>query len=79
MNRTIHVGDYIHTPRFLRVAIEAVFDSEEAMRAAGYTEPTHFRDDDYVVLGKSIDAYHMTFAAAFKRKQDMMLRTYDWD
>lgn len=76
MKNTIHVGDYIRTPRFLSVKIEAVFDCEDAMRAAGYTEPTHFQDDDYVVLGKSLGFNRMSFAAAFKRMDDTKLRAY---
>lgn len=76
MKNIIHVGDYIRTPRFLSVQIEAVFDCEDAMRAAGYTEPTHFQDGDYLVMGKSIGLNRMCFAAAFKRKNDAKLRTY---
>lgn len=76
MKNIIHVGDYIRTPRFLGVRIEAVFDCEDTMRAAGYTEPTHYQDDDYVVLGKSVGLNHMSFAAAFKRQDDAKLRTY---
>ena len=56
-------GDYIITPRFLRVKIEEVFDNKEAANAAGYTEPTHYVDVSYGILGKSLDLYHMEFAA----------------
>lgn len=62
----IKVGDYVRTPRFLNVRIENVFSSEEDMRKAGYTEPTHFVDPDYVVRGKSIGINRMVFAAAKK-------------
>lgn len=59
-------GDYVRTPRFLTVKIEEVFASREEAAQAGYTEPTHYRhnhNDGYDVLGKSLDMYHMEFAA----------------
>ena len=55
-------GDWVFTPRFCTVKIEAVFDSAAAAAAAGYTEPTHYQGE-YGIAGKSIDLYHMTFAA----------------
>ena len=64
--KLINPGDIIRTPRFLNVKIEEVFESPEKARAAGYTEPTHFADEHYEVLGKSLDMYHMAFAAAFR-------------
>ena len=59
-------GDVVRTPRFLNVQIEEIFDSADIARAAGYTEPTHFVDETYEILGKSLDMYHMVFAAAFR-------------
>lgn len=57
-------GDYVKTPRFGSVKLEAVFGSEAEANAAGYMETTHYWDDpEYGVVGKSIDLYHMEFAA----------------
>ena len=56
-------GDYVSTPRFLRVEIQEIFDSESDAVRAGYKEPTHYRSDEYGILGKSIDRFHMEFAA----------------
>lgn len=62
----INVGDYVNTPRFLRVKIEAIFETREAAREEGYTEPTHFIDPDYEILGKSLGNNRMGFAAVSK-------------
>ena len=60
-------GDIVKTPRFLTVRIDEVFDSEQEARKAGYTETTHYWDDpEYGIYGKSLDMYHMVFAA-FKK------------
>ena len=59
-------GDMVYTPRFCTVRIKNVFDSWEEAYAAGYKEPTHYpvKDDpEYGVMGKSLDLYHMEFAA----------------
>ena len=59
-------GDYVRTPRFCTVKIEAVFDNRQEATEAGYTEPTHYtykNNDGYDVLGKSLDMYHMEFVA----------------
>ncbi len=60
------IGDSVRTPRFCTVTIAEVFQSEEEAYENGYIEPTHYRSNDYAVLGKSIDMYHMRFAAAVK-------------
>lgn len=57
------IGDRIMTPRFCTVKIEEIFDTYEAALAAGYREPTHYHSADYGVVGKSLDMYHMSFAA----------------
>ena len=60
-------GDTVKVPRFLRVRINEVFNSEQEAREAGYTETTHYWDDpEYGIYGKSLDMYHMVFAA-FKK------------
>lgn len=56
-------GDYVMTPRFLRVKIQEVYDSESEARKAGFTETTHYWDDpEFGIYGKSLDMYHMIFA-----------------
>ena len=55
-------GDLVFTPRFCTVRIEEVFESAKAAADAGYTEPTYYQGE-YGVAGKSIDEYHMVFAA----------------
>lgn len=56
-------NDTIKTPRFCTVRIEEVYPDKTSANEAGYTEPTYYRNDGYVVLGKSIDLHHMVFAA----------------
>lgn len=55
-------GDTVHTPRFGNVIIEDVFDTKYEARENGYTEPTYY-DGNFEVFGKSLDMYHMVFAA----------------
>ena len=63
----IEKGDYVQTPRFLGVRIEEVFTSMKEARKNGYTEPTHYDyNPEYGIFGKSLDMYHMVFAA-FKK------------
>ena len=62
----IKTGDYIRTPRFLQVCINEVIKCKKEMWQAGYTEPTHYRNDEWEINGKSIDMYHMKFAACRK-------------
>ena len=59
------VGDRIYTPRFCTVRIKEVFETEEEARENGYKEPTYYKGD-YEILGKSLDMYHMLFAAVKK-------------
>lgn len=59
-------GDWVNTPRFLNVEIDEVFESQEGAFKAGYKEPTYYQSDEYDVLGKSLDIYHMVFAAVKK-------------
>ena len=63
----IATGDYVRTPRFLTVKIKKVYPSTEEMYCTGFEEPTHFRDDDYEVCGKTIGLNQMEFAAACKQ------------
>lgn len=63
----LHAGDYVDTPRFCYVQIERVYRDETEMRRDGYTEPTDYRDSEYVVCGKSIGLNHVIFAAARKK------------
>lgn len=59
-------GDNVYTPRFCTVTIEKVFNDYAEAVTSGYTEPTHYNDGKYGVLGKSIDQYTMEFVA-YKR------------
>ena len=65
MKRKEHIetGDDIYTPRFCSVTIDEVFENCTDAKSAGYTEPTHYKDSVYGILGKSLDMYHMKFAA----------------
>lgn len=56
-------GDWIYTPRFCTVKIKEVFADKTDARSAGYTEPTYYENPEYGVAGKSLDMYHMEFAA----------------
>lgn len=56
-------GDRVMTPRFCTVTIKHVFSNRENAVKKGYTEPTHYQDASYGILGKSIDMYHMEFSA----------------
>ncbi len=56
-------GNCVSTPRFCTVQIEKVFQNEENARNAGYTEPTHYRDWEYGILGKHTGLNTMVFAA----------------
>lgn len=73
------VGGRVRTPRFCTVTIKEVFRSVKEMETAGYTEPTHFESDDYEIKGKSLDAYHMVFAAADKIEHDFRKAWDDTD
>lgn len=58
------VGDQVYTPRFCTVTIKEVFESVEDAWKAGYVEYTDYRGDPgWGVRGKSLDMYHMEFAA----------------
>ncbi len=59
----MNIGDWIDTPRFCKVRIDAIFADAAEAAQAGYTEPTHFRDSEWIIKGKSIDRYTMRFAA----------------
>ena len=56
------IGDFVYTPRFCTVQIAAIFESEAEARRSGYCEPTYYKGE-YIILGKSLDMYHMEFAA----------------
>ena len=56
-------GDYIETPRFLKVKIQKVFRSNERAIKEGYTEPTHYRNSEYHIRGKHTGLNTMIFAA----------------
>jgi len=60
-------GDYVRTPRFLTVKIAEVYEEKKDATRDGYTEPTHYQDEQYDILGKSIDINRMVFAAVAKK------------
>lgn len=60
-------GAYILTPRFLKVKIEKIFRSEANARKNGFTEPTHYQDPYYGVLGKNTGYNTMIFAGYKKQ------------
>lgn len=57
------IGDHVYTPRFCTVYIECVFNSREDAVNAGYSEPTHYQNPEYGIVGKSIGINRMVFAA----------------
>ena len=59
------IGDFVYTPRFCTVRISAAFATEAEARAAGFCEPTYYKGN-HIILGKSLDVYHMEFAAVAK-------------
>jgi len=59
-------GDRFYTPRFCTVRIEEVFPNREEAAMAGYKEPTYWEDPEWEIVGKSLDVYHMLFAAYHK-------------
>ncbi len=56
-------GTRVYTERFCTVIIDKVFENAEEARKAGYTETTYTTVDGYAIKGRSIDCYHMDFAA----------------
>jgi|GEM_PF-1903351 len=62
----MEIGSYVETPRFLKVRIDEVFESGEEARRNGYTEPTHYVDEHYNILGKNIALNRMIFAGVKK-------------
>ena len=57
------IGDYVETPKFLNVKIEEMFQDNKTAWDEGYTEPTHYRDEEWHVRGKRIGINRMMFAA----------------
>lgn len=58
-------GNIIKTPRFLNVEIKEILLKDEAKKE-GYTEPTHYVDNEYEIMGKHIGVNRMIFAAVKK-------------
>lgn len=57
------IGNRVYTPRFCTVQIKEIFNSVFEAYDHGYKEPTYYTDKEFVVVGKSLDMYHMEFAA----------------
>ena len=62
----MELGTRVSTPRFCTVTISAIFENPEDAAKSGYVEPTHTNMPDWDIKGKSIDMYHMEFAAIKK-------------
>ena len=60
-------GDHLYSPRFCDIAMEEIYDTTEELSQAGYNECTYIKSDSWDVRGKSLDQYHMLFAAAPKK------------
>jgi hypothetical protein len=56
-------GDYVETPRFLKVKIVEVYTDNTKAMEDGFTEPTHYRDEEYHIRGKHTGPNTMIFAA----------------
>jgi len=61
----LQVGDYVNTPRFLKVKIRAIYTNKKEAHKEGYCEPTHYQGD-FEVLGKHTGTNRMQFAAIYK-------------
>lgn len=66
--KTMELGTTIYTPRFCNVIISAIFEHPEDAVKSGYIEPTHTNIPDWEIRGRSLDMYHMEFAAIKKEK-----------
>ena len=60
-------GARVETPRFCTVRVKEVYESALEAMEAGYKEPTFYENPEHGILGKSLDLYHMEFAA-FRKK-----------
>ena len=59
-------GEWVNTPRFLKVKIADVLTEDEA-RKQGFIEPTHYSNNpEYNILGKHTGLNMMIFAAVIK-------------
>nr|BEL00751.1 hypothetical protein DMOBY_06040 [Dehalococcoides mccartyi] len=58
----LQIGSTVQTPRFCTVKISALFNNVQTANECGFTEPTHFRDEDYFIWGKSLGNNRMIFA-----------------
>lgn len=63
---TMELGKKILTPRFCTVTISAIFENPDDAKKCGYIEPTHTDMKGWDIKGKSLDMYHMEFAAIKK-------------
>lgn len=62
-------GDYVMTPRFCTVQITEVYTNSFAAKEAGYTEPTHYMNEEWDIRGKSLGVNRMQFAAIRKESR----------
>lgn len=62
----IEIGTKVYTERFCTVTIDTMFSDPKEAAECGYTEPTYTSVDGWDIKGKSLDCYHMIFAAVKK-------------
>ena len=60
------IGDWIDTPRFCKVKIREIFDTETTAKEFGFYEPTHYKNPEFDILGKHTGTNTMIFAAIRK-------------
>ena len=65
----MRIGDRVETPRFCTVTIAEIFDDQETAYKAGFQEPSYYKGD-FEIYGKSLDQYHMVFAAVKPRREN---------
>ena len=56
-------GDFIATPRYGEIHLQAVYESLDEARKAGYKLDTLYKDPAYGILGKDLGMELMAFAA----------------
>lgn len=60
------IGEWIDTPRFCKVKIDAIYENREQAYNDGFNEPTHYNSSWYDIYGKNTSINHMIFAAIKK-------------
>ena len=61
----MELDQWVNTPRFCKVRINAILKLSDATEL-GYTEPTHYDNPGWMILGRHIGTNRMVFAAVIK-------------